>query len=185
MLFRSHRSIYNLWKQVLDYFDAFLIGLTATPSKGTIAFFNKNLVMEYTHEEAVTNNINVDFTVYDIRTKITRDGSTIPKGEVVQKRDKRTRRKKWEQLEDEVKYIGAQVDRDVVSKDQLRTIIRTFKERVLTDIFPGRKHVPKTLIYAKDDNHAEEIVKIIREEFDEGNDFAVKITYKKIGRAHV
>lgn len=176
-----HRSIYNLWKQVLDYFDAFLIGLTATPSKGTIAFFNKNLVMEYTHEEAVTNNINVDFTVYDIRTKITRDGSTIPKGQVVQKRDKRTRRKKWEQLEDEVKYVGTQVDRDVVSKDQIRTIIRTFKERVLTDIFPGRKHVPKTLIYAKDDNHADEIVQIIREEFDEGNDFAVKITYKTEG----
>ena len=176
-----HRSIYNLWKQVLDYFDAFLIGLTATPSKGTIAFFNKNLVMEYTHEEAVTHNINVDFTVYDIRTKITRDGSTIPKGEVVQKRDKRTRRKKWEQLDDEVKYVGAQIDRDVVSKDQIRTIIRTFKERVLTEIFPGRKHVPKTLIYAKDDNHAEEIVQIIREEFDEGNDFAVKITYKTEG----
>ena len=176
-----HRSIYNLWKQVLDYFDAFLIGLTATPSKGTIAFFNKNLVMEYTHEEAVTHNINVDFTVYDIRTKITKGGSTIPKGEVIQKRDKRTRRKKWEQLEDEVRYTGDQVDRDVVAKDQIRTIIRTFKERVLTDIFPGRKHVPKTLIYAKDDNHAEEIVQIIREEFNEGNDFAVKITYKTEG----
>lgn len=176
-----HRSIYNLWKQVLDYFDAFLIGLTATPSKSTIAFFKKNLVMEYTHEEAVTHNINVDFTVYDIRTKISKDGSTIPKGEVVQKRDKRTRRKKWEQLDDEVKYTSEQVDRDVVAKDQIRTIIRTFKERVLTDIFPGRKHVPKTLIYAKDDNHAEEIVQIIREEFDEGNDFAVKITYKTEG----
>lgn len=176
-----HRSIYNLWKQVLDYFDAFLIGLTATPSKSTIAFFKKNLVMEYTHEEAVTHNINVDFTVYDIRTRITKDGSTIPKGEVVQKRDKRTRRKKWEQLDDEVKYTSEQVDIDVVAKDQIRTIIRTFKERVLTDIFPGRKHVPKTLIYAKDDNHAEEIVQIIREEFDEGNDFAVKITYKTEG----
>ncbi|MEI8348701.1 MAG: type I restriction-modification enzyme R subunit C-terminal domain-containing protein [Candidatus Omnitrophota bacterium] len=176
-----HRSIYNLWKQVLDYFDCFLIGLTATPSKGTIAFFNKNLVMEYSHEEAVAHNINVDFTVYDIRTKITKRGSTIPKGEVVQKRDKRTRRKKWEQLEDEVKYDAEQLDRDVVSKDQIRTIIRAFKERVLTDIFPGRKHVPKTLIYAKDDNHAEEIVQIIREEFDEGNDFAVKITYKTEG----
>lgn len=176
-----HRSIYNLWKQVLDYFDAFLIGLTATPSKSTIAFFNKNLVMEYSHEEAVTQNINVDYTTYDIRTKITKGGSTIPKGEVVQKRDKRTRRKKWEQLEDEVQYTSEQLDRDVVSKDQIRTVIRTFKERVFTEIFPGRKHVPKTLIYAKDDNHAEEIVQIIREEFDEGNDFAVKITYKTEG----
>ncbi|MCD6459174.1 DEAD/DEAH box helicase family protein [bacterium] len=176
-----HRSIYNLWKQVLDYFDSFLIGLTATPSKSTIGFFNKNLVMEYSHEEAVTDNINVDFSVYDIRTKITNDGSIIPKGETVQKRDKRTRRKKWELLDDEVVYTASQLDRDVVSKDQIRTVIRLFKERVLTDIFPGRKHVPKTLVYAKDDNHAEEIVQIIREEFDEGNDFAVKITYKTEG----
>ncbi|MFA6424726.1 MAG: type I restriction-modification enzyme R subunit C-terminal domain-containing protein [Phycisphaerae bacterium] len=177
-----HRSIYNLWKQVLDYFDAFLVGLTATPSKSTIAFFNKNLVMEYSHEEAVAHNINVDFSVYDIRTKITKAGSIIPKGEIVQKRDKRTRRKKWEMLEDEVDYKAEQLDRDVVSKDQIRTIIRAFKEKVRSEIFPGRKNVPKTLIYAKDDNHAEEIVQIAREEFDEGNDFAVKITYKTEGQ---
>jgi len=176
-----HRSIYNLWKQVLDYFDAFLIGLTATPAKSTIAFFNKNLVMEYSHEEAVTDNINVDFSVYDIRTKITQSGAAIPKGETVQVRDKRTRRKRWEQLEDEVKYTAEELDRSVVARDQIRTIVRTFKEKVRTDIFPGRKHVPKTLIYAKDDSHAEEIVQIVREEFDEGNDFAVKITYKTEG----
>lgn len=176
-----HRSIYNLWKQVLDYFDAFLIGLTATPSKSTIGFFNKNLIMEYSHEEAVANDINVDFSVYTIRTKITKEGSTIDAGETIQKRDKRTRKKRWEQLEDEVKYTATQLDKDVVSKDQIRTIIRTFKEKVLTDIFPGRKHVPKTLVYAKDDNHAEEIVQIIREEFNEGNEFAVKITYKTEG----
>ncbi len=176
-----HRSIYNLWKQVLDYFDAFLVGLTATPAKSTIAFFNKNLVMEYTHEEAVVHGINVDFTVYTIRTRITKEGSSISAGETIQKRDKRTRKKKWEQLEDDVQYTGDQLDISVVSKDQIRTVIRTFKEKVLTDIFPGRKYVPKTLIYAKDDNHAEEIVQIIREEFDEGNDFAVKITYKTEG----
>ncbi len=176
-----HRSIYNLWKQVLDYFDAFLVGLTATPSKSTIGFFNKNLVMEYTHEEAVAHDINVDFSVYKIRTKITGEGSTINAGEVVQKRDRRTRRKKWEQLEDEVTYDADQLDRAVVSKDQIRTVVRTFKDKLFTEIFPGRKHVPKTLIYAKDDNHAEEIVEIIREEFNEGNDFAVKITYKTEG----
>jgi len=176
-----HRSIYNLWKQVLDYFDSFLIGLTATPSKSTIAFFKKTLVMEYSHAEAITDNINVDFNVYDIRTQISQDGSVIPKGHVVQKRDKRTRKKRWEQLDDEVIYTADQLDKDVVSKDQIRTIIRTFKEKCCTEIFPGRKHVPKTLIYAKDDNHAEEIVQIVREEFDEGNDFAVKITYKTEG----
>ena len=176
-----HRSIYNLWKQVLDYFDSFLIGLTATPSKGTIGFFDKNLVMEYGHEQAVADQVNVDFDVYRIRTKITKEGSLIPKGETILKRDVRTRRKRWEMLDDDVKYDESKLDRAVVSKDQIRTVIRTFRDKVRTEIFPGRKHVPKTLIFAKDDAHAEEIVQIVREEFNEGNEFAQKITYKTEG----
>ena len=176
-----HRSIYNLWKQVLDYFDSFMIGLTATPSASTIAFFDSNLVMEYTHEQAVADQVNVDFTVFNIRTAITSKGSKISKGETILKRDMRTRKKRWETLEDEVEYAPSQLDKAVVAKDQIRKIIRTFKEKVLTEIFPGRKYVPKTLIYAKDDNHAEEIVRIVREEFNEGNEFAVKITYKTEG----
>ena len=176
-----HRSIYNLWKQVLDYFDSFMIGLTATPSKSTIGFFDSNLVMEYTHDEAVADQVNVDFTVYNIRTKITKSGSKIEKGETILKRDMRTRQKRWYVLEDEVQYGADQLDKAVVAKDQIRKIIRTFKEKALTEIFPGRRYIPKTLIYAKDDNHADEIVKIVREEFNEGNDFAVKITYKTEG----
>jgi len=176
-----HRSIYNLWKQVLDYFDAFQIGLTATPSKGTIGYFNSNLVMEYPHEQAVADQVNVDFDVYRIRTQITKSGSVIPKGETILKRDKRTRRKRWTFLEDEVTYGASELDKAVVAKDQIRKVVRTFRDKVKTEIFPGRKHVPKTLIYAKDDNHAEEIVKIVREEFNEGNDFCQKITYKTEG----
>ncbi len=176
-----HRSIYNLWKQVLDYFDAFLIGLTATPSKSTIGFFDKNLVMEYGHEQAVADQVNVDFDVYRIRTKITKEGSLIPKGETILKRDLRTRKKRWETLDDDIKYDESNLDRAVVSKDQIRTVIRTFRDKVRTEIFPGRKHVPKTLIFAKDDAHAEEIVQIVREEFNEGNEFAQKITYKTEG----
>ena len=176
-----HRSIYNLWKQVLDYFDSFMIGLTATPSKSTIGFFDSNLVMEYTHEEAVADQVNVDFTVYNIRTKITKFGSIIEKGETILKRDLRTRKKRWYVLEDEVQYGADKLDKAVVAKDQIRKIIRTFKEKLFTEIFKDRRWVPKTLIYAKDDNHADEIVKIVREEFNEGNDFAVKITYKTEG----
>lgn len=176
-----HRSIYNLWKQVLDYFDAYLIGLTATPAKSTIGFFDKNLVMEYTHEQAVANQINVDFDVYEIRTKISKQGSKISKGETILKRDRRTRKKKWETTEDEIAYDESKLDRAVVAKDQIRTIIRTFRDKVKTEIFPGRKHVPKTLIFAKDDSHAEDIVQIIREEFNEGNEFCQKITYRTEG----
>src|SRR6476660_5317407 len=93
-----HRSIYNLWRQVLEYFDAYLIGLTATPSKQTIGFFNKNLVMEYGHEHAVTDNVNVPYDVYKIDTEITKGGSRVEKGFYVDKRDRLTRKVRWEQL---------------------------------------------------------------------------------------
>lgn len=173
-----HRSIYNLWRQVLEYFDAFIIGLTATPSKQTFGFFNQNLVMEYNHEQAVADRVNVDFDVYRIRTLISENGSTINSGFEVDKRDRLTRRKRWEKLDAELSYASTQLDRDVVAVDQIRTIIRTFKVRLFTEIFPGRTEVPKTLIFAKDDSHADDIVQIVREEFGKGNDFAVKITYR-------
>ncbi|MBT7497688.1 DEAD/DEAH box helicase family protein [Candidatus Woesearchaeota archaeon] len=176
-----HRSIYNQWKQVLDYFDSFLLGLTATPSMHTIGFFNQNMVMEYGHEAAVADGVNVDFGVYRIKTKITEDGSTIDAGTVIQKRDKRTRRKRWETLEEAEVYDSSKLDRSVVATNQIRTIVRTFKDKLFTEIFPGRTVMPKTLIFAKDDNHAEEIVQIVREEFGESNKFAVKITYKTEG----
>ena len=176
-----HRSIYNLWAQVLEYFDAALIGLTATPNKQTFGFFNQNLIMEYNHEQAVADGVNVNYDVYRIRTAITQAGSTVDAGFYVEKRERDTRATRWEQLDDDFAYDPDQLDRDVVALDQIRTIIKTFKEKLFTDIFPGRTWVPKTLIFAKDDSHAEDIVKIVREEFGKGNDFAQKITYRTTG----
>jgi type I restriction enzyme R subunit len=176
-----HRSIYNLWRQVLEYFDAYLIGLTATPSKQTIGFFNKNLVMEYGHEHAVTDNVNVPYDVYKIDTEITAAGSRVEKGFYVDKRDRLTRKVRWEQLDEDLAYQPNELDRAVVAPDQIRTVIRTFRDRLFTEIFPGRTTVPKTLIFAKDDSHADNIVKIVREEFDKGNDFCQKITYRTTG----
>lgn len=178
-----HRSIYSLWRQVLEYFDAFLVGLTATPAKHTFGFFNQNLVMEYSHERAVADGVNVDFEVYRIRTEITEQGSTIEAGPATMMgiRDRRTRKVRWEQPDEDVTYAAKDLDRNVVSRNQIRLIVRTFKERLFTEIFPDRKEVPKTLIFAKDDSHAEDIVDIVREEFGRGNDFCVKITYKTTG----
>jgi len=176
-----HRSIYNLWAQVLEYFDAHLIGLTATPSKQTLGFFNQNLVMEYNHEQAVADGVNVDFEVYRIKTEITDQGARVEAGISLEKRDRLTRARRWSQLDDEFTYGANQLDRAVVAKDQIRTVIRTFKEKLFTEIFPGRTVVPKTLIFAKDDSHAEDIIEIVREEFAKGNDFAQKITYKTSG----
>ena len=176
-----HRSIYNLWAQVLEYFDAYLIGLTATPNKQTFGFFHRNLVMEYNHEMAVADGVNVNYDVYRIRTKITAAGSNVEAGYSVQIQERDTRKKRWEQLDDDFSYDPNQLDRDVVTPDQIRTIIRTFRDKLPTEIFPGRTWVPKTLIFAKDDNHAENIVDIVREEFAKGNEFAQKITYRTTG----
>jgi type I restriction enzyme R subunit len=176
-----HRSIYNLWAQVLEYFDAHLIGLTATPNKQTFGFFNQNLVMEYSHEQAVADGVNVNYDVYRIRTAITAAGSKVDAGFYVEKRDRETRATRWEQLSDDFAYDPDQLDRDVVAPDQIRTIVKAFKEKLFTEIFPGRTEVPKTLIFAKDDAHAENIVEILREEFGKGNEFAQKITYRTTG----
>jgi len=172
-----HRSIYNLWRQALVYFDAFIIGLTATPSKQTLGFFNQNLVMEYSRQRAVADGVNVDGEVYRIRTQITESGSTIEKGWWVGKRDKRTRRERWEQLDEDFPYPPEALDRQVTTVDQIRTIIQAYKDS-LPELFPGREETPKTLIFAKDDNHAEEIVRITREVFGKGDDFCKKITYR-------
>ena len=176
-----HRSIYNLWRQVLEYFDGFLIGLTATPSKQTFGFFHQNLVIEYNHEQAVADRVNVDFDTYRIRTQITDQGGTVDAGYYVDRRDRLTRKVRWEQLEDDLAYTPNQLDRDVVAEDQIRTVIQTFRDRLFTEIFPTRRDVPKTIIFAKDDSHADDIVRIVRQVFDKGNDFCQKITYKTTG----
>ena len=176
-----HRSIYNLWRQVLDYFDGFIIGLTATPSKQTFGFFQQNLVMEYNHEQAVADGVNVDFDTYRIRTQIAEQGSMVDAGYYVDRRDRLTRRVRWEQLEEDLTYAPNQLDRDVVAEDQIRTVIQTFRDKLFTEIFPTRRDVPKTIIFAKDDSHADDIVRIVRQVFDKGNDFCQKITYRTTG----
>jgi type I restriction enzyme R subunit len=172
-----HRSIYNLWRQVLEYFDAFLVGLTATPSKQTIGFFNQNLVMEYNHERAVADGVNVGYSVYRIRTDVTERGGKVDKGLYVDKRHRETRAIRWQRLDEDFVYDGKDLDRSVVVKSQIRTVLNAFKDS-LPELFPNRTLVPKTLIFAKDDSHAEDIVHLVREVFGKGNDFAKKITYK-------
>ncbi len=173
-----HRSIYGLWRQVLEYFDAYLIGLTATPSKQTIGFFNQNLVMEYNHERAVADGVNVGYEVYRIRTEVTEQGGKVDKGFYVDKRSKETRAVRWERLDEDLAYEARELDRSIVVKSQIRTVLQAFKDALFSELFPGRTLVPKTLIFCKDDSHAEDTVHLVREVFGKGNDFAKKITYK-------
>lgn len=179
-----HRSIYNLWKQVLDYFDASLIGLTATPDKRTFGFFNENVVSQYTYEESVIDGVNVPYDVYTIDTEISQKGDTIKAGWFIDRRDKLTRAQRWQQEDEDTEYKRNDLDKKVVNTSQIRSIIKEYKRALREDIFPNRLdkneeyEVPKTLVFAKTDSHADDIIKIIREEFNEGNDFCKKVTYK-------
>jgi len=180
-----HRSIYNLWMQVLQYYDSFQIGLTATPDNRTFGYFNQNIVSEYNHEQAITDGVNVGHDVFLIETKITQQGAVIKKDQYVERREKLSRKKRWEMLDENEAYGANQLDKDVVNPNQIRLIIKTFKE-MLPEIFKNEKRfdengffeTPKTLIFAKTDSHADDIINIVREEFGEGNSFCKKITYK-------
>lgn len=178
-----HRSIYNLWKQVLDYFDAFQVGLTATPDNRTFGYFNQNIVSDYGYEKAVVDGVLVPYNVYSIETQITKDGAAIKMGEMVDKRERLTRKKFWESVDEDVEYTGKQLDKDIVNPSTIRTIIKEVKQQLPT-MFPdrvdsnGNFEVPKMLIFAKTDSHAEDIIDIVREEFDERSDFCKKITYQ-------
>lgn len=173
-----HRSIYNLWKQVLDYFDASLIGLTATPDKRTFGFFNENIVAEYTYEQSVADGVNVGYDVYVIETEITQKGAELKAKEWVDHRDRQTRKKRWSETEEDTAYTGKELDRSVVNVSQIRQVIQAMKTAVETQIFPARKETPKTLIFAKTDSHADDIINILREVYGQGNAFCKKVTYR-------
>lgn len=170
-----HRSIYNVWNQILEYFDAFIVGLTATPDKRTFAFFNQNVVSEYSREQAIIDGVNVGEDIFLIETQISKNGARLMK-QLIEYRDRLTRAKRWKQMDEDLDYTPEKLDKDVVNPSQIRTIIQSFKQNLFTQLFPHRREVPKTLIFAKTDSHADDIIQIVREEFGEGNNFCQKIT---------
>ena len=178
-----HRSIYDIWSQVLEYFDSFIIGLTATPDNRTLGYFDENLVSDYTYEESVIDNVNVPFDEYLIQTHITTQGETrIQAQQNIKFREKLSRVERWSVNDEVINYRPSQLDKEVVNKSTIRKIIREFKRVVENTIFPNRRYedgsyeMPKSLIFAKTDSHADDIIKIVREEFGEGNEFCKKIT---------
>lgn len=176
-----HRSIYGNWRQLLDYFDAQILGLTATPTMQTMAFFGQNLVAEYPYERSVVDGVNVPFEVFRIRTRVGEEGGKVDAGIALPVRDKRTRQQRYETLEEDLDFPPEALDRSVLVPNQIRAVLQAYRDSLPTSLFPGRTHVPKTLIFAKDDHHAEEIVTIAREVFGGDNDFAKKITYRVTG----
>ena len=178
-----HRSIYGRWQKVLNYFNtARVVGLTATPAPETLAFFNNNLIINYTLEKSIADRINVSYRVYRIITEVTEGGGVIKQDEKITEITKYTGETKSLVAEKEVEYRRAELDRLVVNPAQIQLILEEFKNAIYTDLYPEREpnfaYIPKTLIFAKDDAHATRIVEIAKEVFPgQTDDFVQKITY--------
>ncbi|TFI27698.1 DEAD/DEAH box helicase family protein [Streptomyces sp. 4R-3d] len=173
-----HRSIYGLWRGVLEYFDAHLVGLTATPTLQTLGFFGRNLVSEYTYPQAVADGVNVDFDIVRMNTDLRENGAaTIESGTTVKVKDRKTRRQRYQELDDDFTYTTRQIGRSVVAVDEIRAVLTAYRDN-WQSWFPGRQELPKTLIFAVGEDHAEDVLAQVKEVFGRGDDFAKKITYK-------
>ncbi|WP_219414720.1 DEAD/DEAH box helicase family protein [Pseudonocardia nigra] len=172
-----HRSIYGRWRGVLEYFDAHLVGLTATPVAQTFGFFHENLVSQYSYRQAVSDGVNVDFDVMRITTVVGEQGGSIPANVPIRIVDLHSRKERYEQLDTALDYGADAIGRTVMNPSQVRTVIQQFHDG-WPQYFPHRTHVPKTLIFAKTDQHADDIVEIVREVFGGDARFCAKITYK-------
>lgn len=179
-----HRSIYGRWRKVLEYFkEARIIGLTATPGDETMAFFNNNRVVNYTLEKSIVDEINVDCRVYRIRTSATENGGEIHKGEKYREITTYTGEKRMTRAVEATPYQTNDLDRAVINPEQIKLVLESYKNAVYSELYPSRDpniaYIPKTLIFAKSDAHADNIIKIIREQVFPGQcpEFAQKITY--------
>ena len=173
-----HRSIYGAWRQVLDYFDAFTVGLTATPGKHTLGYFGQNMVSEYPFERSVADGVNVPFEVFRIRTEIGEHGATIPAGFTVPRRDRATRARRWDTLDEDLAYAAAQLNRTVEAQNQIRTVLQAYRDALPTQLFAGRTEVPKTLVFCRDESHAETVTALAREVLGLDDRGVQKITYR-------
>lgn len=184
-----HRSIYGKWKAVLDYFkDAIILGLTATPTPEAYAYFDKNVIEKYTYEDSVMDGVNVPFRIYDIETKRTAQGGEISANTKVVEVTKKTGKEGTIVPNKTVIYTNKALDRSVVDRNQIKEVLSAYRDSIYSDLYPDREtkweYIPKTLIFAKSDKHADEIVLAIKEVFKEkfeNNEvplgFVQKITY--------
>ena len=180
-----HRSIYGNWRRVLEYFrSAKLIGLTATPVPETMAFFNNNRVVNYTLERSIVDGVNVDCRVYRIKTEATENGGAIRKGDKLKRVTRYTGAVEDIKNEETRSYTREELNRSVVNPAQIKLVLETYRDAVYTEMFtdPQRDsnfdYLPKTLIFALNENHATNIVNIAKEVFGRTDDkFVQKITY--------
>lgn len=184
-----HRSIYGKWKAVLDYFKgANILGLTATPTPEAYAYFNNNIIENYTYEHSVVDGVNVPARVYRIMTEVTEYGGSLDKGTAVTETARRTGNDTTYTVDQDKDYDAKLLDRSITNREQIREVLREFKKAIYDDLYPEREksweYIPKTLIFAKNDNHATEIVEAVKDVFkcefpneEIPEHFVQKITY--------
>ena len=180
-----HRSIYGNWRKVLEYFNtAKLIGLTATPIPETKAFFNNNIVANYTLEQSIVDGVNVDARIYRIKTEATENGGAILKGDKLKRVTRYTGKVETIRSEESKNYTKEELNRSVINPAQIKLVLETYRDAVYTEMFtdpqrePNMDYLPKTLIFALNEIHANNIVQIAKEVFDRTDDkFVQKITY--------
>lgn len=178
-----HRSIYSEWRKVLDYFDtAVLVGLTATPIPETLAFFDKNIPCEYTLEDSIVDGVNVGHRIYRIRTELTENGGEIQAGDKLKVRYRNDGHLEEKKARSDREFSGRELNRSIIVKDQIRKVIEEYKSVVYTKMYPEREpnfdYLPKTLIFAASDAHADNVVEVVNEVFGRTDkEFAQKITY--------
>ena len=180
-----HRSIYGNWQKVLNYFSkAKLIGLTATPVPETKAFFNGNIIVNYTLEKSIVDGVNVDCRVYRIKTQTTENGGAILEGDKVKRETCYTGQVQTINNQETKNYTREELNRSIINPAQIKLILETYRDAIYTEMFtdPQREanldYLPKTLIFALNENHATNIVQIAKEVFGyNDNRFVQKITY--------
>lgn len=184
-----HRSIYGKWRAVLDYFkNAIILGLTATPTPEAYAFFDNNVIEKYTYEDSVLDGVNVPFRIYDIETKRTSQGGEINANTQLIEITKKTGKENIIVPNQTIVYPNKELDKSIVDRNQIKEVLKAFRDSIYTDLYPEREEkwefIPKTLIFAKSDKHADDIISAIndvfKEKFPDENlptGFARKITY--------
>ncbi len=172
-----HRSIYGRWKAVLDYFGkAKILGLTATPTDEATAYFDGNIIENYSYEDSVVDGVNVPKRIYRITTIASIHGGVIHKGDEIEEKSKRTGESVTYKVENDIDYSPAALDRSIINVSQIETVLKEYRDSIYSKLYPERlsenekenwQYIPKTLIFAKDDNHATQIVEIAQKVFGE------------------
>ena len=168
----------NVWRNVLNHFDAVKIGLTATPASHTVSYFGKP-VFNYPLQQAIDEGFLVDYDAVAIDSKVLMNGAFLKEGEQVGVVDTETGREQIDQLEDEREFTTTEIEEKITAPDTNQKIIDELKK--YTDEFESEySRFPKTLIFASNDiqhiSHADRLVSICKATYNRGDDFVAKIT---------